>query len=231
MRKYIYSALLISKSIFVDFQEQNPFVDQDLENILRMIMVPSTNSTLKNNKLSFKYNEGVPFKFSWNLTKDSDEVFFEQITTSLINSMAIMEEQNKELKTVIQNKDAEIEQYKLEGVKLVRKNLETKIFNESEFDETFQKGDFVEFMKSFVKVEENSNITKKTPVKELSTSSKISPSVKQKVLSRKFQPNEASKPIVYDDEEHSQPKEITIEPETIPEIAKKKPKIRRDLNL
>lgn len=145
-------------------------------------MVPSSNCAMENNNLSFKYNEGVPFKFSWNLTKDSDEVFFEQITNALINSMAIMEEQNKELKTVIRHKDAEIEQYKLEGIKLVRKNLETNVFNENEFDEKFQKGDFVEFVKSFVKVEENSVVTKKTPVKE--SSSKISPPAKQKVLSR-----------------------------------------------
>lgn len=162
-----------------------------------MIMSPSSISTMENNILSFKYNEGVPFKFSWNLSKNSDEVFFEQITTSLINSLAIMKDQNKELKTVIQSKDAEIEQYKLEGVTIVRKNLETKVFNEKEFDEKFQdmkKCDFVEFVNADenrasinlvcgINLSEDGCVPKKTPIKESTKISKRE-TVKQRLLSR-----------------------------------------------
>lgn len=214
-------------------------------------MSTSSNSTMENNNLCFKYNDGVPFKFSWNLSKNSDEIFFEQITTSLINSLAIMDDQNRELKTIIQQKDAEIEQYKFEGIQLIRKNLETKVFKENDFDGKFQglkKGEFVEFVKvvenrrdlklvcGFDSIDDdvNVNVTKKTPIKE--TTIKPSPVKQQKTISRKFQPtNELSKPIVYDEDEPSQPKQFCNEPETpptsLPEISKKKPKIRRDLNL
>ncbi|XP_055303024.1 uncharacterized protein LOC129568779 [Sitodiplosis mosellana] len=83
-------------------------------------------------KLQFKLllGEGTARKFHWLLTKCEPQVFFDQITKSLLHQICDL----SQLIDIVKSKDDEIRQHKLEGARsLERRRFITKVFNADEF--------------------------------------------------------------------------------------------------
>lgn len=77
---------------------------------------------------------GIFTKFYWLLKKCEAQVFFEQVTKSLLHQIGALEERNKQLIDIAMNKDIEIKQYGLEGAPpLSRKKFITAPFDEAAF--------------------------------------------------------------------------------------------------
>ncbi|KAL2729656.1 non-homologous end-joining factor 1-like [Vespula squamosa] len=78
--------------------------------------------------------EGGRFKFEVNFSKGTTEEFWENVTKPLyLSSIELMRRQNI-LTDLIKRKDQEIAEYKAEGAELIRKNIETKVFNENQLN-------------------------------------------------------------------------------------------------
>lgn len=78
--------------------------------------------------------EGGRFKFELNLSKGTTEEFWENITKPLyLSSIELMRRQNI-LLDLVKKKDREIAEYKAEGAELLRKNIETKVFDENQLE-------------------------------------------------------------------------------------------------
>lgn len=72
----------------------------------------------------------VPLRFNLSMQQGTSNEFFEQITKRMLWQIGHLHTQNGELIELIKRKDAEIEQYKLEGAApLIRKQLITKPFD------------------------------------------------------------------------------------------------------
>ncbi|XP_031624687.1 uncharacterized protein LOC116341647 [Contarinia nasturtii] len=72
--------------------------------------------------------------FQWLLKKRDAQVFFEQITKPLLQQIGEMEDNEKVLIEIINKKDAEINQYKLEGApELNRKKYITEKFDDTKY--------------------------------------------------------------------------------------------------
>lgn len=82
-------------------------------------------------KLS-KHFEGGNFKFELLFSKGTTEEFWENVTKPLyLSSIELMRRQNI-LLDLVKRKDTEIAEYKAEGAELLRKNIETKVFDEDQ---------------------------------------------------------------------------------------------------
>ncbi|KAI4499795.1 hypothetical protein M0802_005051 [Mischocyttarus mexicanus] len=78
--------------------------------------------------------EGGWFKFEINFSKGTTEEFWDNITKPLcLSSVELIRRQNI-LLDMIKRKDQEIAEYKAEGAELIRKNIETKVFNENQLN-------------------------------------------------------------------------------------------------
>lgn len=76
---------------------------------------------LKDKDLVLKYIvDGDPFRFQWHLEELSDEDFQENFTNPLMFCMEVLMKQNEMLREIIEKKDVEIEQFKIEGNVLKR---------------------------------------------------------------------------------------------------------------
>lgn len=81
-------------------------------------------------KLNLSLGDGIPSQFHWLLKKCEPQMFFDQITKSMLYQIG---EYSKVI-DIIKKKDDEIKQRKLEGAPpLVRTKFETEIFNADEF--------------------------------------------------------------------------------------------------
>lgn len=75
----------------------------------------------KNNELFLKYKvDDDPFKFNWNLSELPEEEFQQSFTNPLMFCVEALSKENYKLKEIIEKKDQEIEQFKLEGAVLRR---------------------------------------------------------------------------------------------------------------
>ncbi|XP_035728803.1 uncharacterized protein LOC118444543 [Vespa mandarinia] len=93
----------------------------------------ATEVSLDNIKLLRSF-EGGRFKFEVNFSKGTIEEFWENVTKPLyLSSIELMRRQNI-LMNLIKRKDQEIMEYKVQGAKLIRKNIETKVFDENQLD-------------------------------------------------------------------------------------------------
>ncbi|XP_022201581.2 non-homologous end-joining factor 1 isoform X1 [Nilaparvata lugens] len=79
------------------------------------------------------YLGGVIFKMKFSLSLGSPEMFFKQMTSPLIRMVEELKDQQNELFGLLNKKDIEIEEYKMSGMKITRKNVETKPFIKEEF--------------------------------------------------------------------------------------------------
>lgn len=73
-------------------------------------------------KLQFKYTitGKIPYYFYWNLIECDSVYFMKNVTSSLLQTMMLFSEENRELRSIITKKDAEIDQYKYDGAVLSR---------------------------------------------------------------------------------------------------------------
>ncbi|XP_076247147.1 uncharacterized protein LOC143187070 isoform X2 [Calliopsis andreniformis] len=102
-----------------------------VNNILNNISQHVDEASVEHIKLRV-HLEGGSMKFALYLTKAPPEYFWEIITKPLcVSSMEIIR-QNKILLDLVKRKDEEIAEYKAEGAELIRKNIETKTFNEDQ---------------------------------------------------------------------------------------------------
>nr|KAF7409125.1 hypothetical protein H0235_013977 [Vespula pensylvanica] len=103
--------------------------------------------------------EGGHFKFEVNFSKGTTEEFWENVTKPLyLSSIELMRRQNI-LTDLIKRKDQEIAEYKAEGAELIRKNIETKVFNENQLNTHAIEVDENNYIDSFQTVVEFYNKT------------------------------------------------------------------------
>lgn len=75
----------------------------------------------KENELFLKYKvDDDPFKFTWKLRELENDEFQEHFTNPLMVCVEILRKENELLRDLIEKKDLEIEQFKLEGAVLRR---------------------------------------------------------------------------------------------------------------
>ena len=77
--------------------------------------------------------DGVAFKFALNAVKESPLVFFKEVTQSIVSSAEELLFRQDLLCSLLEKKDDEISQYKLEGASLSRRNVETQYFVRADF--------------------------------------------------------------------------------------------------
>jgi len=82
-------------------------------------------------------SEGIPYKWIFKMVRGSSSEFHDNVTKSLLKSMALLLGERDELVSIIRSKDLEIEDYENSGAKLTRKALKTTWFKpELAFQET-----------------------------------------------------------------------------------------------
>lgn len=115
----------LNKLLNVDSLDCNQIVGTILNDICSHIVEANKEKIQLHRKI-----EDITFKFAIHLRKASPEEFCEIVTKPVcISSMELMR-QCRILLDLIKKKDEEIAEYKAEGAELIRKNIETKPFNE-----------------------------------------------------------------------------------------------------
>lgn len=85
-------------------------------------------------KLKLSLSEGISSQFHWLLKKCEPQLFFEQITKSLLHQIGELQKDQKQLFDIVKKKENEVIQHRLEsGGSLKRTRLITEAFNEGEF--------------------------------------------------------------------------------------------------
>lgn len=133
--------------LFQRFADENASLTIDDDNTNQLIGALGTfakyfqcNAEIKPNdeeiKFQFKLSldGGVFTNFHWLLKKCAPEIFFDQVTKSLLHQIGELEESKKHLNEIVKKKDDEIRQYGLEGAPpLMRKKFITEPFDETVF--------------------------------------------------------------------------------------------------
>ncbi|XP_052862828.1 non-homologous end-joining factor 1-like [Anopheles cruzii] len=89
-------------------------------------------------KLAAKYYvDGMPVTFGFELRFGTPHQLSEHVTIPLWRAVLLLEAQNHSLKQMLASKDAELEQYRIEGAILKRTTLQTPVFNEELFEKQF----------------------------------------------------------------------------------------------
>ncbi|KAL5276699.1 hypothetical protein ACFFRR_002116 [Megaselia abdita] len=146
----------------------------------------------KDNELILKYKvDGDPFKFTWKLVQLSADEFLEHFTNPLMFCVEVLAKENEKLKAVIEQKDIEIEQFKIEGNVLRRTTVATLPFDMKAYDERNSKlnsitKDFHEIANTMDFVQKKLKEFEATKSPE-AKSPKKSPSTKSKKRSLKTQ--------------------------------------------
>ncbi|RZF46698.1 hypothetical protein LSTR_LSTR002561 [Laodelphax striatellus] len=102
--------------------------------------VKTTLTENKNEQLELgvsSYLKGVIFKIKFLLSLGSPEMFFKQMTSPLIRMVEELQERQNKLFDLLNKKDIEIDEYKMGGMKITRKNIETTPFCKEEFLKSF----------------------------------------------------------------------------------------------
>jgi len=90
---------------------------------------------------------GYGFRWEFHLKPVASTTFAEQLTKPLIVMVAELSRRQQELINIIQNKDAQIDDYKAEGVRLSRRHNDDKPFEKSQFlNEMAQAKEFVDLV-------------------------------------------------------------------------------------
>lgn len=120
------------------FSELNRQLDIDDDKLFEMITrlpqsIQYTEFQANENgkhKLSFEYHlsKEIKARYCWLLQKSNEQLFFEHITKPMMSQMLELHTSRSQLIDLVQRKDQEIEQYKMDGAKLTRKQLATKPF-------------------------------------------------------------------------------------------------------
>ncbi|XP_071870856.1 uncharacterized protein isoform X1 [Bombus fervidus] len=142
-------------------------------NVLNDMSKYIINATVEHIELQVQV-ERCLMKFELNLTKGTSEDFWDFITKPLcISSMEIIH-QHKFLLDLIRRKDEEIAEYKAEGAKLIRKNIETKPFKDEQFKITISNPNIIDCTNAFqsmVNFYNKLNLYKRSTIPRESTSS------------------------------------------------------------
>lgn len=113
--------------LIISDNEHREVVLDTLSDVPEYVKESSTNVI----KLSKSF-EGGNFKFEILFSKGTTEEFWENVTKPLyLSSIELMRRQNI-LLDLVKRKDTEIAEYKAEGAELLRKNIETKVFDEDQ---------------------------------------------------------------------------------------------------
>lgn len=143
--KTIWSEALDSSELLSRAKTENPFLDE-YDAILNTTIsnLPTESNATPSNielvecndevKLKLKYYvEKVPFVFYWNLTQCNINVFFEEVTQTLLGHVANLQNETDTLRALLVRKDAEIAEYKNErSCPLTRRHLITEPFDQSQ---------------------------------------------------------------------------------------------------
>lgn len=143
--KHIWSESCTEDEVLSRAQELNKRIGFDKATILKTITTSPTQSEIESvsqaESLGEKFDLNLkyylserPLKFKWMLKQLPQEKFLSMITNPLLLSVRTLLKQNEELKSIIEKKDAEIEEYKLEGATLSRYKLETEPFSREDFE-------------------------------------------------------------------------------------------------
>ncbi|XP_044258170.1 uncharacterized protein LOC123007145 isoform X2 [Tribolium madens] len=136
----------ISKDdLLLQFQEANPLFDVKVDEIvtevteainsisdLTDIEISEADEGLKLLLNSIKSEYKIKFKF--NFHKSSSETFLKEITVPLIQTVKHLEERQNMLMNLLQKKDRELEEYKLEKGVISRDDLITEKFDEEKLN-------------------------------------------------------------------------------------------------
>ncbi|XP_015172926.1 PREDICTED: non-homologous end-joining factor 1-like [Polistes dominula] len=163
--KEIWSECLTDENILNRSKELNPILIIDDSELMEVVLDTLTNipkyadnPSVDHIKL-LKNFEGGRFKFVINFSKGTTEEYWDNITKPLcLSSIELIRRQNI-LLDLIKKKDQEIAEYKAEGAELIRKNIETKVFNENQLDTHAIKIDESNYVDPFQKVIEFYNKT------------------------------------------------------------------------
>lgn len=142
--KTLWSEAITSASMLQKrFSESNHRLDIENDKLLDIIThLPESieytkfQATESNHKLSFEYHlsEEIRLRHWWLLRKSDDDTFFEHITKPMMAQLLEMHNNRASLIDLVQRKDQEIEQYKLDGAPpLTRKQLVTRPFDIGDF--------------------------------------------------------------------------------------------------
>lgn len=151
--------------------------DQLLSALTTVESVTQVNKDIKPGEEEFKlqlqlsFNDGIASQFHWLLKKCDGQVFFDQITKSLLQQMCEL----NQLIDVVKSKDDEIRQHKLEGARpLERKRFITEVFNADEFKSTLKFGCAIDEFRAIVGPSPK-NDTEKVPKVAIQASPKKPP--------------------------------------------------------
>ncbi|CAK1546138.1 unnamed protein product [Leptosia nina] len=107
-----------------------------IENGIHMLLYPeelkSATVSNKEDKLEVTLCKsfGYPLKFKVLLSIGSQELFFQKIIQPLLKTIQDLHSSESELRSILKNKDKEIEEYKLEAGEICLRYLKTKPFND-----------------------------------------------------------------------------------------------------
>ncbi|XP_060811253.1 non-homologous end-joining factor 1-like [Bombus pascuorum] len=159
----------LNRLLNIEALDYNDIILNTLNDMSKYII----NATVEHIELQVQV-ERCLMKFELNLTKGTSEDFWDFITKPLcISSMEIIH-QHKFLLDLIRRKDEEIAEYKAEGAKLIRKNIETKPFKDEQFKITISNPNIIDCKNAFqsmVKFYNKLNLYKRSTIPRESTSS------------------------------------------------------------
>ncbi|CAD1471766.1 unnamed protein product, partial [Heterotrigona itama] len=146
----------LTKEIILDrCRKLNPLLNiEDLNyydvvlNILNNMSRNMINASVEHIKLRAEIDGGM-MKFDVNLTKGTSQDFWEIITKPLCMSTMEISRQHKFLLDLVKKKDEEISEYKAEGAELIRKNIETKRFEEEQLKITILDPNIIDYTNIF----------------------------------------------------------------------------------
>lgn len=138
--KSIWTESIASISILQKrFSELNRRLDIDDDQLLDIVSrLPESIQHTKfepddneKHKLCFEYDlsKEVKVRHFWLLQKSNEQSFYEHITKPMMAQMLELHANHTKLIDLVKRKDQEIEQYKLDGATLTRKQLATKPFH------------------------------------------------------------------------------------------------------
>uniref|UniRef100_A0A2M4BXA2 Putative replication factor c subunit 1 n=2 Tax=Anopheles marajoara TaxID=58244 RepID=A0A2M4BXA2_9DIPT len=126
--------------------ERNPIVtyNEALINstLLSIEAVAYTIEETETKKLTVKYYvSATPITFMFKLTAATAEQLSLQLIVPLWRTVLLLDSQKRNLKAILEKKDAELEQYRLEGAVLKRTSMQTSKFNGEEFEKSYMDQD------------------------------------------------------------------------------------------
>ncbi|XP_075213219.1 non-homologous end-joining factor 1-like [Lycorma delicatula] len=140
----VWSEILTEEQILERCKEMNPLYEAEPVILIKRIFelidpkqlqikkeLLKTGNQLTLNFIS--YLKGIIFKFQFILTLTTPEKLCQHLTFPLIQMIEELQAREKMLFNLLAKKDAEINEYKMEGAKISRQSVITEPFNEQKF--------------------------------------------------------------------------------------------------